>query len=398
MHGGYSEVHSDCIKMLLHTSEIQIPIVREKHNLPVVFDSYVSPKMKKTLASSMRSGLCHTRLNALDFFQDTSAEDRRICAPLSHIGPEHYNSFCGPCVGANANENLSAPQKELLKWHWKLGISMYRIQEMMRERHYEEPNGNKTILPAIIKPKLVSARNCIVPPCQSCLLARARKRTPNVSRTRLLDDREGAITRDQYNVGDFVSTDQFICKTPGRLPTGYGRESQDRRFQGGTIYNDAASGLIWVENQVSLGANETVMGKARFEQWLYDQCICEVKHYHGDNGIFSAEEFRRDCEDKRQSQSFSGVGAQHQNARAERAIQTIMYMARTFMVHASLHWTESGSDDISLWSFAVKHSVWVYNRVPNVRSGLTPLELVTRERSDYGPPPLSCVGMPGVRS
>ena len=91
-----------------------------------------------------------------------------------------------------------------------------------------------------------------------------------------------------------------------------------------------------------------------FSKWLYDQCICEVKHYHGDNGIFSAEEFRRDCEDKQQSQSFSGVGAQHQNARAERAIQTIMYMARTFMVHASLHWTES------LWSFAVKHSVWVY--------------------------------------
>jgi hypothetical protein len=41
-----------------------------------------------------------------------------------------------------------APQKELLKWHWKLGISMYHIQEMMSERHYEEPNGNKTILPA----------------------------------------------------------------------------------------------------------------------------------------------------------------------------------------------------------------------------------------------------------
>jgi hypothetical protein len=53
------------------------------------------------------------------------------------------------------------------------------------------------------------------------------------------------------------------------------------------------------------------------------------------------------------------------------------------MVHASLHWTEQGSDDISLWSFAVKHSVWIYNQVPNVRSGLTPLELITRERSDY---------------
>ena len=36
---------------------------------------------------------------------------------------------------------------------------------------------------------------------------------------------------------------------------------------------------------------------------------------------------RRNCVKKGQSQTFSGVGAQHQNARAERAIQTIMYMA-----------------------------------------------------------------------
>jgi hypothetical protein len=71
-------------------------------------------------------------------------------------------------------------------------------------------------------------------------------------------------------VGDFVSTDQFICRTPGQLPEGYGHESADWRFQGGTIYNNAASGLIRVAKQVSLGANETVMGKAHFEQWLWD--------------------------------------------------------------------------------------------------------------------------------
>jgi hypothetical protein len=126
------------------------------------------------------------------------------------------------------------------------------------------------------------------------------------------------------------------------------------------------------------------MGKRHFEQWLYDQCVCEVKHYHGDNGIFSAEEFWRDCEEKRQSQSFSGISAQHQNAHAEHAIHTIMYMAWTFMVHASLHWIERGSDDdLSLWSFAVKHSVWIYNCVPNVQLGLTLLELITSECSDY---------------
>ena len=63
------------------------------------------------------------------------------------------------------------------------------------ERHYEDPDGRRTILPAIIQPKNPSARNCIVPPCQSCLLACTKKRSPNVSRTQPLEDREGAITR-----------------------------------------------------------------------------------------------------------------------------------------------------------------------------------------------------------
>ncbi len=68
-------------------------------------------------------------------------------------------------MGAAENENISAAQKELLKWHWKVVIGMYRIQEMMCECHYDNPDGGTTILPAIIQPKNPSARNCIVPPC-----------------------------------------------------------------------------------------------------------------------------------------------------------------------------------------------------------------------------------------
>jgi hypothetical protein len=45
MHGGYSEVHIDCIKMMLITSEIQIPFMREKEYLPKVFE-YFSPTGK----------------------------------------------------------------------------------------------------------------------------------------------------------------------------------------------------------------------------------------------------------------------------------------------------------------------------------------------------------------
>ena len=71
------------------------------------------------------------------------------------------------------------------------------------------------------------------------------------------------------------------------------------------------------------------------------------------------------------------MGAHHQNEKAEQAIQTIMYMARTFVVHSSLHWTENGADDLSLWIFAVKHAAWLYNRIPNRVSRVTHLECMT---------------------
>jgi hypothetical protein len=49
--------------------------------------------------------------------------------------------------------------------------------------------------------------------------------------------------------------------------------------------------LIWVKNQVSLGSNKTVMGKSRFDQWLWNEDVAEVSHYHSNNGIFTAAEF-----------------------------------------------------------------------------------------------------------
>jgi hypothetical protein len=138
----------------------------------------------------------------------------------------------------------------------------------MHERTFEEPLGKRTVLLPILKPKFPSAQNSVILVCKSCLLAHARKRTPNVKCSMVIPENEGALSRNRYQVGDFVSTDQFICKTPGQLSEDYGRESKEWHFQGGTINNDAASGLIWVDNQVSLGANEMVIGKACFEQWL----------------------------------------------------------------------------------------------------------------------------------
>ena len=99
-------------------------------------------------------------------------------------------------------------------------------------------------------------------------MGRSKKQSPGVSKIEAVPEKEGILARNNYEVGYCVSTDQFVVGATGRLPSGYGCERRQNRFCGGTIYNDAASGLIWVENQVSLGENENVLGKSRVEECL----------------------------------------------------------------------------------------------------------------------------------
>ncbi len=53
------------------------------------------------------------------------------------------------------------------------------------------------------------------------------------------------------------------------------------------------------------------------------------------------------------------------------------------MVHVSLHRSKYGADNLALWRFAVKHAVWLHNRIPNRLSGLTPLELLTNTKANH---------------
>ncbi len=275
----------------------------------------MSEKIKKIHAYRFRSALNATGLYAaLDYF-----------GSLSLSGQSKQGLFSSfQCIGGLVNKNLTMAQKELLLWHWKLGIGMQRLQVMTCNHTFEDPFGRSQVHPPIIQAKFASTSSCAIPRCQSCELDRARVRSPKVKKIQSNINSEGAIRCNKLDIRDFVSTDQFVCRTPVRLSSGYGREVTNSQFNGGTIYNDAASGLIWVENQVSLGTSETIMGKERFEQWLYDIACVEVKHYHGDNGIFSSEAYRKMCSEKMQAQSFSGVGTQHPNSKAKRAIQMIM--------------------------------------------------------------------------
>ncbi len=130
-----------------------------------------------------------------------------------------------------------------------------------------------------------------------------------------------------------MSADQFVVNTPGQLLLCYGREAPHNQFHGGTLFHDVPTGLIWAENQVSLGAGDALRAKECLKQWLWDLAATEISHLHRDNGVFNTELFMEDYKNKCKTQLFSGVGAHHQNALVKQSIQTIMHMARTFVVH-----------------------------------------------------------------
>jgi len=140
-----------------------------------------------------------------------------------------------------------------------------------------------------------------------------------------------------------------VVNTPGHLLSGFGCDDARDRFHDNTLLQDAVTGIIWVKYQVSLGAGEMIMTKIWFDEWLWEMPAAEITHLLSDNGVFTADIFHDDSKMKNQSESFSGVGVNYQNAMAERAIQTNISMTRTFMVHVSLQWSEHGIDNLALW-------------------------------------------------
>ncbi len=71
---------------------------------------------------------------------------------------------------------------------------------------------------------------------------------------------QGSISsRGNSVVGDFVSADQYVVNTPSRLILGCFKQLPHNQFYGGTMFHDAATGLVLAENQVSFRAGETLM-------------------------------------------------------------------------------------------------------------------------------------------
>jgi hypothetical protein len=92
-----------------------------------------------------------------------------------------------------------------------------------------------------------------------------------------------------------------------------------QRIVGSTVYVDHASDFSFVYHQTSMSSEETVKSKLAFEKFAATHGV-NIKHYHAHNGRFKDNLFMKSIEEKGQTITFCGVGAHHQNGKAEQRI------------------------------------------------------------------------------
>jgi len=149
-------------------------------------------------------------------------------------------------------------------------------------------------------------------------------------------------------------------------------------FTGGCLFIDHASNFVHVKNQCHLNTHETIKAKEAFEVMCRDHGVIP-QSYLSDNGkAFTSAGFTSHLSQFEQVMKFAGVGAHHHNGNAERAIQTIMSIARTMMLHSAIHWPDVA--DPMLWPMAVQHAVFLHNHVADDSTGLSPSNVFTRTR------------------
>jgi hypothetical protein len=179
-----------------------------------------------------------------------------------------------------------------------------------------------------------------LPKCAACQFGKQKCRPTPGKRSSVVRDREGSLKQNHLAPGQQVSLDHFDCSTKGRLFGTRGKTNQDTMYCGGCIFVDHVSNYVHVEFQVHLTTHEMLKAKEKYELMSRDFGIV-VQSFLSDNGsVFSSKKFAAHLSKFEQIIHFAGAGAHHQNGCAERAIQSIMSISRTMMLHSAIHWPE----------------------------------------------------------
>ncbi len=178
---------------------------------------------------------------------------------------------------------------------------------------------------------------------------------------------QGFLKEDNVYPGSCISADHYFSPVQGRLLHTFGCERHG--YTCGSLFVDHASRKIFNFPQFSTNATEALKSVAHLKAYASDKGF-KIRNFHFDSGIFSMAEFKAHCDTHNIKYNFSGVGAHFQNGVAERNIKTVAQWARANMLHLATHWPQQAN--LQFWPQAIDYSTWVFNRLPNVDTGLTP--------------------------
>jgi len=232
-------------------------------------------------------------------------------------------------------------------WHCRLGhILGPKLQAL----------ATQNIIPAILK-------DTELPLCKSCLLSTAQRRA-----WRNKGGDAHIVPKPCSKAGDVVSMDHLQSSTPGLVGQSKGRLTR-ARIIGATVFVDHYSSLSFVVPMKELSTEATIEAKERFGRFATSHGV-QILHYHGDNGRFADKLFVAQVEADGQTISYCGVGAHHQNGRAEKRIRDLQDVARTAMVHAHRRWPSQ--HHAALWPYALQYANDVINCTPRAADGAIP--------------------------
>lgn len=293
--------------------------------------------------------------------------------PLGLVYPasDHRDEFFPEVLQAHlcsldhSNRNLSVFQKELLRWHARLGHpSMGDVFSMLRHRVLRPSKAGIQIPTGEVD----------LPKCSSCAYGKQCRRPKPGTNTTADPSKKKASVSDRLFPGQRVFTDHFYSSTPGRLESGYGKSSDT--YCGGTIWVDGATGFTKVYMQTSMDTHSTLLSKKKFKREMADHNVPYVQEYVCDGAkSYNSKEFDYKLKENKQIQRLAAPGAHHHNGIAERAIGVTMSFARTQLIHAAMRWPEAL--DVGLWPMSVTHSAHLHNILPKLsRGNLAPLQLL----------------------
>jgi hypothetical protein len=170
---------------------------------------------------------------------------------------------------SESNINLDETQKELLRFHQRLGhLNFRKIQFLVRQGVLSTSEKQRRLHTAcckITKPPL----------CAACQFGKQKQRPSPSKKSSTVQENVGALKREDLLPGQRISVDHFICSTKGRLFKSAGKTKPSEMYDGGCIMADHCSGFVVIEFQTSLTSHTTVQAKINFEEIcrIFSSCL-----------------------------------------------------------------------------------------------------------------------------